>query len=256
MKTVIFAGGLGTRLREETEFRPKPMVEIGGRPILWHIMKLYSYSGHKEFVICLGYKGNVIRDFFLNYELRNRDVTVTLGSTEIQTYTQHDECGWRITLAETGENTMTGGRLKRVGAYLGNDTFMATYGDGVSDIDIERLVAFHRRHGKLGTVTGVRPSSRYGELTVEGTKVKTFQEKPQVNQGWISGGFFVFEPEVFNLIGVDDETLEAGLLSRLVDRGELAVYQHPGFWQCMDTYREMEVLNKMWMKGSAPWKVW
>jgi len=256
MKTVIFAGGLGTRLREETEFRPKPMVEIGGRPILWHIMKLYAYSGYKDFVICLGYKGNAIRDFFLNYELRNRDVTITLGSAEIQTYTQHDECGWRVTLAETGENTMTGGRLKRVGAYLGNDTFMATYGDGVADIDIERLIAFHRRQGKLGTVTGVRPSSRYGELTVEGGKVKTFQEKPQVGEGWISGGFFVFEPEILNLIAGDEETLESGALSRLVNRGELALYQHPGFWQCMDTYREMELLNQMWNRGLAPWKVW
>jgi glucose-1-phosphate cytidylyltransferase len=256
MEVVILAGGIGTRLREETEYRPKPMVEIGGRPILWHIMKNYAHYGHTEFVICLGYKGDVIRDYFSNYQLRNCDFTVTLGSKQVTVYGNHAEWGWRVTLAETGDGTMTGGRLKRVAGYIGSETFLATYGDGVADIDIGDLFAFHRRQGKLGTVSGVRPSSRYGELMVQDGIAQLFEEKPQVREGWINGGFFVFEPQVLDLIEGDYETLEGGLLVRLAQRGELAVYQHEGFWQCMDTYREMQMLNELWNSGKAPWKVW
>lgn len=256
MKVVLLAGGLGTRLREETEFRPKPMVEIGGRPILWHIMKIYAAAGYNDFVICLGYKGDVIRDYFLNYELRNRDFTITLGCGRIDIHDGHAESGWRITLAETGENTLTGGRIKRVANYLEGRTFMATYGDGVADIDISCLLEFHRKRRKLATVTAVRPSSRYGELAIRDGSVTLFREKPQVHEGWINGGFFVFEPDVLNLIGSDMETLEQGLLSELASRHELAVYQHDGFWQCMDTYREAQSLNELWSKGNAPWAMW
>ena len=256
MKVAILAGGFGTRLREETEYRPKPMVEIGGRPILWHIMKIYAAYGFTEFVICLGYKGDVIRDYFLGYETRNRDFTVTLGCGTMETHHRHSEDGWRVTLAETGEKTMTGGRIKRIGRYLGGEPFMVTYGDGVANIDIHRLVALHTRHGKLATVTAVRPSSRYGELSVENGMVRVFQEKPQVHGGWINGGFFLFEPRVLDLIEGDDDTLESGLLVKLADAGELAVYQHEGFWQCMDTYRETELLNQLWRTDRAEWKIW
>jgi glucose-1-phosphate cytidylyltransferase len=256
MKVVILAGGLGTRLREETEFRPKPMVEIGGRPILWHIMKTYSRYGHTDFVVCLGYKGDVIRDYFLNYETHNRDFTVTLGTGRREIHDGHGEDGWRVTLAETGEKTNTGGRIKRVAPYLKQGTFMASYGDGVADIDLGGLLECHRRQGKLATVTAVRPSSRYGELQFESETVTVFQEKPQVHEGWINGGFFVFEPEVIEWIRGDDESLEVGLLTRLADHRQLAVYRHAGFWQCMDTYREMQSLNSMWESGTAPWATW
>ena len=256
MKVVILAGGLGTRLREETEYRPKPMVQIGGRPILWHIMKIYSHYGYTDFVLCLGYKGEVIRDYFLNYETRNRDLTVTLGSGKLEIHGNHSEDGWRVTLADTGDKTMTGGRIKRIQKYIGGKTFLATYGDGVADIDIESLAAFHRRQGRLATVTAVRPSSRYGELAIEESRVTLFREKPQVAEGWINGGFLVLEPEVFDLIEGDGDTLETGLLARLVERQQLAVYQHEGFWQCMDTYREMQQLDDMWTRDKAPWRVW
>ncbi len=256
MKVVILAGGLGTRLREETEYRPKPMVEIGGRPILWHIMKCYAHFGHTQFVICLGYKGDVIRDYFLNYEMRNRDFTVALGSGRREIHGEHDEDGWLVTLAETGEKTNTGGRLRRIARYVKDSTFMVTYGDGVADIDIERLTHCHRRQGKLATVTAVRPSSRYGELAIENDVVKVFREKPQVHEGWINGGFFVFEPEVLDWIEGDEESLEAGLLTKLANHRQLAVYRHDGFWQCMDTYREMQMLNEAWRDGTARWKIW
>lgn len=256
MKVVILCGGLGTRLREETEFRPKPMVEIGGRPILWHIMKSYAHYGYNDFVLCLGYKGDSIRDYFFNYEIRNRDVTITLGSSHLEIHNDHPEVGWRITLAETGEKTLTGGRLKQAATYLNDDLFMATYGDGVADIDIKGLVAFHEQHGKLSTVTAVHPASRFGELAIESGIVKVFREKPQVHEGWINGGFFVFQREVLDLISGDEESLEGGLLTKLASMKELAVYQHPGFWQCMDTYREMELLNELWRSNKAPWAVW
>lgn len=256
MKVVILCGGLGTRLREETEFRPKPMVEIGGRPILWHVMKSYAYYDFTDFVLCLGYKGDIIRDYFLNYEIRNRDVTITLGSRNLEIHNDHTESGWRVTLADTGEKTLTGGRLKRVAPYLNGQRFMVTYGDGVAAIDIKSLVAFHEKHGKLGTVTAVRPSSRFGELSIENGMVQVFKEKPQVHEGWINGGFFVFQREVLDLIAGDEESLEQGLLVKLASMKELSVYEHPGFWQCMDTYREMELLNEMWRNGKAPWAVW
>src|SRR2546430_898329 len=256
MKVVILAGGLGTRLREETELRPKPMVEIGGKPILWHIMKSYVHHGYTEFVLCLGYKGDVIRDYFFNYEIRNRDVTITLGSRNLEVHNEHPEDGWRVTLAETGEKTNTGGRLKRVAPYLNGERFMVTYGDGVADIDIKGLVGFHEKYGRLGTVTAVHPASRFGELSIENGMVTVVQEKPQVHEGWINGGLFVFQPQVLDLISSDADSLEQGLLVKLAEMKELAVYQHQGFWQCMDTYREMELLNRFWSSGKAPWAAW
>jgi len=256
MKVVLLAGGLGTRLREETEFRPKPMVAIGGRPILWHIMKSYAHYGHSEFIVCLGYKGDVIRDYFLNYEVRHRVVTITLGSREVQVHNPHGEAGWRVTLAETGEATLTAGRLGRVARYLDGRQFMVTYGDGVADIDLDRLVAFHQGHGKLATLTAVRPSSRFGEVVIENAMVQVFQEKPQVHGGWINGGFFVFEPGVLDLIAGDEENLEQSLLMKLTGMQQLAVYQHHGFWQCMDTPREMDLLNELWRQDKAAWAVW
>ncbi|MEK6544011.1 MAG: glucose-1-phosphate cytidylyltransferase [Elusimicrobiota bacterium] len=256
LKAVILAGGLGTRIREETEYKPKPMVTIGERPILWHIMKAYAHYQVTDFVLCLGYKGDVIRDYFLQYELRHRDVTLTLGSRDIEVHKGHLETGWKITLAETGVATQTGGRLKRAAAYLDGERFMLTYGDGVADVDITALAAFHRKHGKLATVTAVRPSSRFGELLIQDGLVEIFQEKPQVHSGWINGGFFIFERKVLEMLQGDDETLEAGLLPRLAQAKQLAVYQHPGFWQCMDTFREMKMLNDLWSAGKAPWAVW
>jgi glucose-1-phosphate cytidylyltransferase len=256
MKVVLLAGGLGTRLREETEFRPKPMVDVGGRPILWHIMKSYAHYGYTDFVVCLGYKGDVIRDYFLNYENRHRDVTVTLGTRDVEVLSNHAEAGWRVTLAETGERTLTGGRLRRVAPYLRGERFMVTYGDGVADIDIKRLVAFHEAHGKLGTITAVRPSSRFGEVVIDRGVVQAFAEKPQVHAGWINGGFFVFQPEVLDLLTGDEESLEQSVLEKLTAIKELAVYEHHGFWQCMDTYREMEFLNDLWARDRASWAVW
>lgn len=232
------------------------MVEIGGRPILWHIMKIYAHYGYTDFVVCLGYKGRVIRDYFFNYQTQNCDFTVMLGSGAVDVHGNHNEDGWRVTLADTGEKTITGGRIARIEKYVGGRTFLATYGDGVADIDIGALIAAHRRQGKLATVTAVHPSSRYGELSIEEGRVALFQEKPQVNEGWINGGFFVFEPAVFQLIAGDGDTLETGLLTRLVERDQLAVYRHQGFWQCMDTYREMRQLEDMWRTGRASWKVW
>lgn len=256
MKVAILCGGLGTRLREETEFKPKPMVEIGGRPILWHIMKGYASYGFNDFVLCLGYKGDIIRDYFYNYEVRNCDGTVTLGSRKLEVHNNHAESGWRVTLAETGERTLTGGRLKRVARYLDGDQFMVTYGDGVADVDINALLAYHKDHRKLGTVTAVHPMSRFGELSVDNGMVHVFREKPQVHEGWINGGFFVFQREVLDLIVGDDASLEQSLLVKLTSLKELAVYQHSGFWQCMDTYREMELLNDLWRTDNAPWAVW
>lgn len=253
MKVVILAGGLGTRLREETEFRPKPMVEIGSRPILWHIMKSYSRYGYADFIICLGYKGDVIRDYFLNYRFRNSDFTITLGTNDIRIHNNHEEHGWRVTLAETGLHTMTGGRLKRVAKYIDGERFMATYGDGVANVNIRALVECHLRSGKLATVTAVRPSSRFGELSVEEGLVTSFEEKPQVENSWINGGFFVFEKKVLSLIEGDEDRLETHLLKKLAELRQLAVYQHRGFWQCMDTLREMELLNKLWATGRPPW---
>ncbi len=256
MKVAILAGGLGTRLREETEFKPKPMVEVGGKPILWHIMKTYSFYGYNDFVICLGFKGDIIRDYFLNYEMFSSDITINLGSRKVIKYTIHDEADWNVTLAETGDRTLTGGRIKRIGQYLDGGAFMTTYGDGLADVNLHKLLAFHKNERKLATVTAVHPPSRFGELAVHSGGPVMFKEKPQVHSGWINGGFFVFEPEVLGLIGGDQDTLEQGLLEKLAEMQQLSVYEHNGFWQCMDTYREMTVLNELWDQKKAPWKVW
>lgn len=253
MQVAILAGGLGTRLREETEFRPKPMVEIGGHPILWHIMKLYAHFGHTEFIICCGYKGDVIRNYFLNYRINHSDCTVVLGSPTVEVHSNHQEEGWRVTMAETGGSTMTAGRLKRVRKYIHDDLFLATYGDGVGNVNLDELVATHRSSGKLATVTAVRPTARFGELAMSGDIVTTFDEKPQVSNSWVNGGFFVFHRSVLDLIEGDDEVLEKGLLVHLSKLGQLGVYRHEGFWQCMDNLREMELLNKMWQQNYVPW---
>jgi glucose-1-phosphate cytidylyltransferase len=257
MQTVILCGGKGTRLREETEFKPKPMVPIGDKPILWHIMKRYAMCGHEDFVLCLGYKAEHIREYFLNYDVNHSNVMLQLGTKQVEKLDQeHGEERWRVWLIDTGAETLTGGRVKAAAKYIRGPTFLATYGDGVADIDVDALLAFHTQHGKLATVTAVRPSSRFGELSFQGGSVKTFQEKPQVHEGWINGGFFVFQREVLELISGPQESLEGGLLQKLTDMGQLQAYKHPGFWQCMDTYREMELLNDLWSSGRAPWKNW
>jgi len=260
MKVIILCGGIGARLREETEYRPKPMVHIGNRPILWHIMKLYAHCGHNDFVLPLGYKGEMIKEYFYHYELMNADVTVELGrDKQIELHQQHDESGWKVTMADTGEDTLKGGRIKRVQKYIGDETFMLTYGDGVADVDLTALVAFHKAHGKVATVTGVNPAARFGELRTEGNRVLVFKEKPRTasEDGLISGGFFVFEPRIFEYLSDAKECdLEYGALEKLADEGELMVYRHSGFWACMDTLRDVEALNKMWTTGKAAWKVW
>jgi len=257
MTAVILCGGMGTRLREETEFKPKPMVEIGGRPILWHIMKHYAHFGVRNFVLCLGYRGDVIRDYFLNYQVRNCDFAVDLRTGGIETLSNGIAEDWRVVLAETGQDTLTGSRLRRVLPYLRGNSFFATYGDGLSDVDLDALLAHHRRSGRAATVTAVHPSSRYGELSIHGGLVKSFHEKPQVTEGWINGGFMVFEHRAFDGLGpTDNVALETGVLEALARQGELAVYQHDGFWQSMDTYREMCLLNELWANGEAPWRIW
>ncbi|MBP0015933.1 MAG: glucose-1-phosphate cytidylyltransferase [Cyanobacteria bacterium SBLK] len=254
---VILCGGRGTRLKEETEWRPKPMVSVGERPILWHIMKIYATHGFKKFVLCLGYKGEMIRDYFLNYDLKNSDICVELGSKSITKLSRdHDESDWSVSLINTGQESMTGGRLKIAGRYLLNDTFCLTYGDGVANINLSELLAFHIQKQKLATITAVRPSSRYGELFTEKGIVKLFTEKPQTQEGWINGGFFILNKKVLDLIQSTATIWEREPLQQLVNLGELAVYEHTGFWQCMDTYREMELLNKLWINGLAPWRVW
>ena len=257
---MILCGGQGSRLREETEVRPKPMVEIGGRPILWHIMKLYSSYGFKRFILCLGYKGHVIKEYFLNYKTYSTDLTVHLGRPDaVQYHNSHDEEDWRVTLVETGETTQTGTRVARAGRYVEDATFCVTYGDGLADIDLSALIAFHRKHGRIGTITGVRPPGRFGELRVESEgRAVEFNEKPQVTEGIINGGFFVFQREFLDryLSVEEDVMLEQTPLQHLTRDGELMVYQHHGFWQPMDTYRELTVLDQLWRSGRAPWKLW
>ena len=255
LDAVILCGGQGTRLREETEFKPKPMVEIGGRPILWHIMRRYHRYGVRRFILCLGYKGDVIRDYFLNYRLRQSDVTVQLRSHEVTVHGEDDTEDWEVVLADTGEDSMTGARIKRALRHVRGERFFATYGDGVADIDIAALLECHERGGRLATVTSVHPSSRYGEIDVAHDTVRTFLEKPQVAEGWINGGFFVFSRKAFD--GASDDpglVLEADVLPELAAKGELSAYLHSGFWQCMDTYREMLALNQLWARGDAPWR--
>ncbi|HMD84368.1 MAG TPA: glucose-1-phosphate cytidylyltransferase [Terriglobia bacterium] len=257
MKVVILCGGMGTRLREETEFRPKPLVEIGGKPILWHIMKIYSHYGFKEFVLCLGYKGHLIKEYFLDYRVMQSDFTLRLDSPEHPHFHHRsDPIDWTITFAETGADAMTGARVKRVEKYIQEDSFLLTYGDGLADIDVGKLLEFHRGHGRIATVTGVRSNSRYGELSVLEGRVKRFSEKPQVEEGFISGGFFVFQRRLFDYLSDDDGcVLELAPLETLAQEGQLMSYLHPGYWRCMDTYRDFITLNDAWRQG-APWKVW
>ena len=259
MKAIILCGGMGTRLREHSETRPKPMVEVGGRPILWHIMKSYASHGITDFVLALGYKGDVIRDYFLNYEQRARDVTVTLGAHGgVAYHTGHDEAGWTVTLVETGEKAQTGARALRAARYLpAGETFALTYGDGVSDVDLGAALRFHRSHGGLATITGVRPPGRFGELRSVGGRVTAFAEKPQVTEGLINGGFFFFESGFLNYLMDDDGCfLEADAIESAVTDGQVHVWEHPGFWQCMDTPRDWETLERHWHSGKAPWKSW
>ena len=255
MKAVILAGGLGTRISEETGSRPKPMVEIGGKPILWHILKMYSAHGVNDFVICCGYKGYVIKEYFANYFLHNSDVTFDLGTNEMHVHQKYAE-SWKVTLIDTGENTMTGGRLKRVRNYLDQEDFCFTYGDGVSDIDITGLINFHRKENVLATVTAVQPPGRFGSLATQGSRVTGFMEKPAGEGGWINGGFFVLSPKVIDLISNDFTVWEREPLESLAQQGQLTSFMHHGFWQPMDTLRDKMHLEELWQSGQAPWKAW
>ena len=256
MKAVILAGGMGTRISEETAVRPKPMIEIGGRPILWHIMKLYAHHGITDFVICLGYKGYMIKEYFMNFVLHHSDVTIDATKNSV-TYHQSNVEPWRITLVDTGETTLTGGRLKRVRKYLDTqEPFCFTYGDGLSDIDIAATIKFHRNHGKLATVTAVRPPGRYGALEIDGSTVKSFVEKPPGDNAYINGGFFVLNPAVIDRIEGDMTSWEAQPLEQLAGDAQLSAYRHVGFWQPMDTLRDKMVLEELWQSGHAPWRVW
>ena len=253
MKAVILCGGLGTRLSEETQVKPKPMVEIGGRPILWHIMKIYEQFGIDAFVLALGYKGDVIKDYFMHYHARQSDMTVHLGTGQVD-YRNPMAENWHVTMVHTGDATQTGGRLLRLKHLLhGEGTFMLTYGDGVSNVDIDALLEFHREHGKLATVTAVRPPARFGDLAISDERVEKFQEKPQAGEGWINGGFFVFEPGVFDFIADDMTILEKAPLEQLARAGELMAYRHSGYWQSMDTLRDKHALEEQWATGNAPW---
>jgi glucose-1-phosphate cytidylyltransferase len=258
MKIVILCGGLGTRLREETEFRPKPMVNIGHHPILWHIMKIYTHYGHNDFILSLGYKGEIIKEYFYHYELINSDVTLELGHPEkIRIHQSHEEKGWRITLADTGEKALKGARLKKIEKYIDEDEFMMTYGDGVADIDINKLLTFHHNHGKLATLTGINPASRFGELKINGNNVISFSEKSKNSSEFINGGFFVFNKGIFNYLSTEDNCdLEIGALEEISRAGQMMVYKHSGFWACMDTLRDLDYLNKLWNENNAFWKVW
>lgn len=260
MKVVILCGGYGTRIRDVTDAIPKPLIPIGGLPILWHIMKYYAHWGHAEFILCLGYKGELIKEFFLEYEPRTRDFTINLGGARsIQYHTNHSEADWRVTLADTGLNAMTGARVHRIQKYVGADEyFCLTYGDGVGDIDLDALIAFHRSHGKILTVTGVRPPGRFGELVADGQgQVVEFNEKPQATSGIISGGFFVCSRRIFDYLGKEESLVfEQGPMRQLVADGEMMVFEHQGFWQPMDTNREYQLLNSLYDSGKAPWVIW
>ena len=253
MKVILLAGGFGTRLSKYTETLPKPMVQIGGKPILWHIMKTYAHFGHTNFYIALGYKAEVIKEYFLHYKTMNADFTVDLGEGTVTSH-QLDELDWKVTLVDTGLHTMTGGRVRRMKPYIGNETCLLTYGDGLSNVDLNQLITFHKSHGKMITVTAVHPGARFGELEMKEEQVTSFQEKPQTGQGWINGGYFVIEPEFFELIDKDMTILEKKPLERAAQMGELMAFRHKGFWQCMDTKRDRDNLEEYWNTGKAPWK--
>ena len=255
MKVAILAGGLGTRLSEETTLKPKPMVEVGGKPILWHIMNIYAAYGYKEFVIALGYKGEIIKDYFLNYHYYSRSLTVQLKTGDVKMHNDKGE-DWIVHLLDTGTDTNTGGRVKRVAEFIGNEPFMLTYGDGVSNVNIPHLIEFHKNLNKLVTLTAVRPPARFGQMVIEDHRVVQFQEKPQIGEGWINGGYMVFEPGVFKYLLGDSTVLEAHVLEALAREGELMAYRHENFWQCMDTLRDKRYLEGLWDRGEAPWKVW
>jgi glucose-1-phosphate cytidylyltransferase len=255
MKAAILAGGLGTRISEETGVRPKPMVEIGGKPILWHILKIFSHHGINDFVICLGYKGYVIKEYFANYFLHTSDVTFDIGANRMEVHQRHAE-PWRVTLVDTGESTQTGGRLKRVAPYLGDGTFCFTYGDGVAAVDVRALVEFHRRQGRIATVTAVQPPGRFGALDIEGQAITRFEEKPHGDGTWVNGGFFVLEPAALDHIEGDQTVWERGPLESLAASGQLSAYRHSGFWQPLDTLRDRVRLEELWQSGNPPWKVW
>jgi glucose-1-phosphate cytidylyltransferase len=254
MKVVILAGGFGTRLSELTESIPKPMVAVGGRPILWHIMRIYAHFGHKDFFLALGYKASLIKEYFLNYRSLNADLTVDLATGSVSSH-QTDDADWKVTLVDTGLSSMTGGRIKRLQPFIGDQTFMLTYGDGVSDIDLDALLEFHRSHGKMVTVTAVHPGARFGELVIDSDRVNSFAEKPQMQHGWINGGYFVIEPEFFELLDGDSTVLEREPLEIAAQMGELMAFRHEGFWQCMDTKRDRDLLEELWLSGEAQWSV-
>ncbi|HMU91817.1 MAG TPA: glucose-1-phosphate cytidylyltransferase [Anaerolineales bacterium] len=255
MKVAILAGGLGTRLSEETTVKPKPMVEVGGKPILWHIMNIYAAYGFKEFVVALGYKGEIIKDYFLNYHYRSRSITVQLKTGRVTAHNIEGE-DWTVHLLDTGADTNTGGRVKRVAEFIGNETFMLTYGDGVGNIDINKLIKFHESHGKLVTMTAVRPVARFGQIVLQESQVTEFAEKPQTGEGWINGGFFVLQPEIIKYIDDEQAVWERKPMERLASDGQLMAYNHSEFWQCMDTLRDVQLLNNLWDGGNAPWKLW
>jgi glucose-1-phosphate cytidylyltransferase len=254
MKVVILAGGYGTRLAEYTELIPKPMVPVGEKPIIWHIMKTYAHFGYKDFYLALGYKAEVIKEYFLNYRSLNSDFTVDLSNGEVQSY-QNDSSDWKVTMIFTGLESMTGGRIKRLKEYLGNESFLLTYGDGVADINIDELVKFHKSHGKMVTISAVHPGARFGELEIENNKIITFKEKPQTSQGWINGGYFVIEPEFLDLIKDDTTILEQEPLEKVASMGQLMAFKHDGYWQCLDTKRDRDHLEELWQNGEAPWKI-
>jgi glucose-1-phosphate cytidylyltransferase len=258
-KVVILCGGKGTRLREETEIKPKPLIQIGEKPILWHIMKIYSRFGYSDFILCLGYKGEMIKEYFYNYQIIMNDFTIQLESKKLVLHrqNQHDESKWSVSLIDTGLNTLKGTRIKKIEEYINEDLFLLTYGDGVADIDIDKLVDFHMNHGKIGTLTGVRPPSRFGDLITKDEKVVKFTEKPQASAGLINGGFFVFNKKVFDYLSLDENCdFEGKALERLAEDGQLMVYEHKGSWECMDTYRDTEHLNELWNNNKAFWKTW
>lgn len=256
MKTAILAGGMGSRLAEETTIRPKPMVEIGGRPLLWHIMRHYLRYGHDDFTIAVGYKGDIIKRWMLDYAALSGDLTVNPHKGEITRHGLNGNENWSVNVVDTGPSTNTGGRIKRLKSWVGDNTFMLTWGDGVSDVDLDALLEYHRKHGKLATLTAVRPPARYGHIVTDGDAIVEFSEKPQIGEGWINGAFFVLEPAVFDYIAGDDTQFEKEPLEQLANDGQLMAYRHEGFWQCMDTLREKHILENLWNSGQAPWKTW